>query len=225
MGAGAAAAIVDFGSSCLRTQDPRRYALGWIEGTCEAPSYRSAYWTGRLRLLWGWRHPVQSTWRLEGAALLAVSIAQPAWGQGLLHYLQDPDPDRSLGPSVARIGDVDLDGTEDFAISGLVLSTNVQFARVCSGSDASTLFEIPPFLPGTFVVGYPLRLAGLGDVDGDGVPDLAIGDPGAQQNGVVLGSVSLHSGVDGSVLQVFWGQKNLDLFGYAIAGAGDVDGD
>lgn len=159
---------------------------------------------------------------LAGAALLAVLVAQPSWGQGLLHYLQDPDPNRSLGPSVARIGDVDLDGTEDFAICGKVFPTQLQFVRVCSGRDASTLFEIPP---GSFVYSGPLPLAGLGDIDGDGVPDLAIGDEAAYQNGVQPGAVSLHSGVDGSVLQVLWGQRPSDLFGSTVAGAGDVDGD
>jgi hypothetical protein len=168
---------------------------------------------------------MQSQWKWAGAALLAVLFAQTSAGQGILQFLQDPDPDVTLGWSVARLGDVDHDGTPDYAISGGRISTSSLFVRVISGRHASLLYEIPPFQPPFFPSLYGLRLAGVGDVDGDGTPDLAIGDWSAEQNGTQLGAVSLHSGGDGALLQVLWGTKWSDMFGDEIAGAGDVDGD
>lgn len=76
-------------------------------------------------------------------------------------------------------------------------------------------------------------IAGLGDVDGDGVPDYAIGAPAAAAGGVAAGRVTVHSGRTGIVLWSRSGNPG-DLLGNgsgsgagqgALAAAGDVDGD
>jgi hypothetical protein len=167
---------------------------------------------------------MQTQWKRVGAALLAVSFAQVSAGQGILQFLQDPDPDVTLGWSVARLGDVDHDGTLDYAIACRRVSTESQFVRVISGRTSALLFEIPPFQP-LYFAGAALTLADVSDVNGDGTRDLAIGDLSAQQNALTMGAVSLHSGVDGALLQVFWGTQLFDQFGFDVAGAGDVDGD
>jgi hypothetical protein len=68
-------------------------------------------------------------------------------------------------------------------------------------------------------------IAPLGDVDGDGIPDLAIGSPFDDPAGTDSGSVSLVSGATGHVLcRAQWGTAG-DHLGTAVTRIDDVDGD
>ena len=69
-------------------------------------------------------------------------------------------------------------------------------------------------------------VAGLGDVNGDGVPDILLGAPflstlGMNENGAVM----IYSGANGSLLRQFDGQQNRSDFGKSVAALGDLDGD
>ena len=66
-------------------------------------------------------------------------------------------------------------------------------------------------------------VAPLDDLDGNGVPDLAVGAP--QDPEIGAGYVSVFSGKTGELLATHWGEAVGDRFGAAIAGAGDHDGD
>ena len=74
-------------------------------------------------------------------------------------------------------------------------------------------------------------VSGAGDINSDGIDDIIIGAPGANQSSVVFGtpsgfpsSVDLASlaGTDGFRIL---GIDNLDYAGFAVSGAGDVNGD
>ncbi|MCA9774453.1 MAG: FG-GAP repeat protein, partial [Myxococcales bacterium] len=70
---------------------------------------------------------------------------------------------------------------------------------------------------------YPMRVARLGDINGDGIDDLAIGVPSHEgPAGPFSGQVLLRSGANGAAIATLNGVAGL---GVAVAGGGDVNGD
>src|SRR6185295_4744352 len=65
----------------------------------------------------------------------------------------------------------------------------------------------------------------VGDWDGDGVGDLAIGAAVDNTAAPLAGVVRIHSGLDGSVLTSLYGKNAGDYFGLALARTPDLDGD
>src|SRR5262245_14221570 len=65
----------------------------------------------------------------------------------------------------------------------------------------------------------------IGDWDGDGLGDIAIGAPYDATAGLNAGAVRIHSGKDGSILATLFGANGDDLFGRAVARMPDLDGD
>src|SRR6266545_3813341 len=75
---------------------------------------------------------------------------------------------------------------------------------------------------------FGAALAGVGDVDGDGVPDLGVGEPSQNVAGQDnQGRVFVFSGATGARLRTLGNPdpQALARFGFALAGVGDVDGD
>ncbi len=73
-------------------------------------------------------------------------------------------------------------------------------------------------------LGY-MFLSVLGDVDGDGVPDVYASDWSNNAKGPSTGRVYVHSGKDGHRLFTFTGESAGEGFGTSPSVAGDVDGD
>ena len=122
-----------------------------------------------------------------------------------------------LGSGVDGIGDWNGDGMADFAL--LVGNATTQ-VRIVSGATGVTLASVGA--SGT--AGYT-ALAGCGDVDGDGLPDLLVGARLDAEGAAQAGSASLLSGAGGATLYKWLGDDPLDNFGQSVAGAGDVDAD
>src|SRR5262249_48623946 len=83
------------------------------------------------------------------------------------------------GTSVGSVGDIDGDGRADFAVSGDAVrdstGTTAGSVYVYSGATGSLLFN----LFGTDNnEGFGSAIASLGNVDGDGVPDILVGASG-----------------------------------------------
>jgi hypothetical protein len=147
-----------------------------------------------------------------GAILRTLYGGQPGYGFG-------------FGTSVAALGDVDHDGVPDFAVGSLwtyVDGTTFGNALVFSGQTGARIYTL---VTSQGMGGIGTMVAGPGDADGDGVPDILVGEAFEETNGVNLGSAYLYSGRDGSLLQSFRGPNANSRFGRAVAGAGDVDGD
>ena len=129
-----------------------------------------------------------------------------------------------LGLSVAAVGDLDGDLIPDFITGAPYANTaGGSSGRVLfvSGADASVLHNIGGGAAGDL---FGCAVAGVGDVDGDLVPDVLVGARGEDGGGSNAGAAYLLSGVTGTVLWVVRGQAG-DNLGVAVTGLGDVNGD
>ena len=144
------------------------------------------------------------------AAALALSMLQPsARSQHTLQTWCAPDTAPYFGTSLDVVGDIDSDGLRDVVIGSAVAPFP---AFVLSGADGHALYAFPAF-------GQHVR--GVGDVNADAVPDLALAAWGAG-----LSVVEVRSGADGSLLLHLIGNPhNPTGVGESVDGAGDVDGD
>jgi FG-GAP repeat len=69
-------------------------------------------------------------------------------------------------------------------------------------------------------------VAAAGDVNQDGYDDVVMGAPGADGEEMPrAGRVYVYSGIDGSLLHLWHGERRSDYFGLTVAGAGDVNAD
>lgn len=147
-------------------------------------------------------------------------------GRTGLRYRQfrgDHDLDE-CGYAVAGIGDVDGDGHDDVAFTQRKGRLRY-FGEVwiTSGYTGRTIFRL--FGERNAYDYYGNALAGLGDVDGDGYGDFAVGSPGRDDGGHNAGLVEVYSGKKRTLIWALTGTASLEDFGAALAGVGDVDGD
>lgn len=136
-------------------------------------------------------------------------------------------PSDSYGYSVAVVGDVDNDGFQDYAVTAPLDNTGPNqvsgAVRVYSGVTGVVLFT-------TFGDAHMDRfgecVAGVGDVTGDGIPDLLVGATWDDDGGSRAGSANLVSGATGAIVWRFHGEGPGDELGGVLDGAGaDIDGD
>lgn len=117
----------------------------------------------------------------------------------------------SLGRSLGNAGDLNGDGRNDIlAPSGLGV------LHILSGDNGATLaqFRISD-------LDETCPVTGIGDQNGDGVPEFAVGLPRANQG---AGRVDIFDGATRNRLYWLTGTAN-SRFGNALAALGDVDGD
>lgn len=130
-----------------------------------------------------------------------------------------------FGFSVAGVGDVNGDGTPDFIVGapGGAPGASPMPGRAYgfSGKNGALLFTLSDNSTGDL---FGFSVAGAGDFDGDGWPDLLVGAPQSKPRGLSAGSAFVISGATTSPLFRFNGKPG-DLFGTSVKGVGDVTGD
>ncbi|MBK8179607.1 MAG: FG-GAP repeat protein [Planctomycetes bacterium] len=130
-----------------------------------------------------------------------------------------------FGSSLARIGDLDCDGVDELLVGAPGASPRGRSsgeALVFSGSTAEILFRVPGSSAGD-ECGF--AVCAVGDLDGDGRTEFAVGSPGARFHGRNSGVVRVYDGADLTVRYSFFGAEFGERFGAALAGPGDMDGD
>lgn len=129
-----------------------------------------------------------------------------------------------FGDSVASIGDINHDGTDDLAVGAqgavYVLPLNPD------GSLNGTRRKLVSGVGNMPTVTNLAAIAGIGDVDGDNIPDLGIGT-GSAVHAVTLDSLG---NAKNNPFSIAWDTSEVKAqanagFGRSLANVGDLDGD
>jgi hypothetical protein len=135
-----------------------------------------------------------------------------------------------FGCAVAEPGDVDRDGRPDFLIG----SEHESWVWLCSGAARAEAFGVGDAFLGAWLVGgwgsFGSAIDVVPDLDGDGVRDWLIGDPAHYPDNVPkcgqsTGAFAVISGATRQFVFEDVGRCSFERFGYAVADAGDTDGD
>jgi hypothetical protein len=129
-----------------------------------------------------------------------------------------------VGVSVASLGDVTKDGHAEVVVGAPFVQRGSGAVIVLDGATGKALYGLQARRHGEF---FGFSVAGVGDIDGDDAPDLIVGAPGGAAGPPPMPGIAyVFSGV--KVGDLFFALSNGvsgDLFGLAVAGVGDFDGD
>ena len=166
---------------------------------------------------------------------------------GVIRVLNDPEFQMvqllkfggEFGSALGNVGDINGDGISDILVGVphhiVPEEDEIEFiagrAFVFSGKDGSVLFTLDDPTPQEGArMGF--AVAGLGDVNGDGVNDMLVGVPKKDTPAGLadVGTAYIFSGSDGSLIRSLdppsqGGSEANGRFGTAVANAGDVNHD
>lgn len=162
----------------------------------------------------------------DGTRVGAAWILSSASGKEL-QYWTGTDRRGGFGGVLAAVADVDGDGKRDLAVAAP--GTEEGEARqlpgevfVYSTGSGKELRHWSGRQPGEQ---FGRMIVSAGDIDGDGVDDVAIGAPWHRRDGGdKVGRVEFRSGKTGDVLSELFGDEALDWFGWHIRRAPDPEG-
>jgi len=149
---------------------------------------------------------------IGGAAAGRIYVYSGADGHEL--YRHDGQPGDYLGIGIDGAGDVNGDGVAD-QIAGSHRAQGTGGAFVYSGVDGKTLLELWGEAPGD---AFGRKLAGCGDMDGDGHDDVIVGASGSDAAGIDAGRAYVFSGNTGEPLITLDGEAPGDAFGSTVDG-------
>lgn len=133
---------------------------------------------------------------------------------------------------VVVAGDLNGDGVNDLlgsairAVDENGLPSGLAYA--IDGSDGSILYTMSSEVNAQDNGWFGFSMAGLPDIDGDGVPDIIIGAPYEGVMGSVRdGTVSFFSGADGSFIGTYIEEERQEnrYYGWQVKSLGDLNGD
>jgi len=178
---------------------------------------------------------------LDGDGIAELAVGAPAGQQVHVFSPASWNEIRTLNSSVTDFGfslvdagDVNGDGFDDLVVGVPGGPINPAAVIVYSGANGSILFQSNG---GYDALGWSIAM--VGDVNGDGISDIAAGAPhySATSHSEWSGAVSLFSGVDGTLLWQtigtysmyqdsygVWHYEGQNL-GFSVTRAGDFNGD
>lgn len=230
----------DYVAGAMETADLVSYGYGYVRAWSGATGALLHEWVGsELDAAWG-EHPtiigdinqdghddvvigaafanpggVVSAGRVEIYSGADGSLLWSHDGQGVSDY---------FGWSFATVSDVDGDGSPELAIGLPGRFVNGVWrggVEVWSPRQDTLLFTEMGGV-GDF---FGTALADVGDLDGDGTPELLVGVSNDNGPDILPGEAHVYSLLHGAELYCFAGPSDGDLFGYAVAGLDDLDGD
>ncbi len=150
----------------------------------------------------------------------------------LLHQFDGANAGDWVGISIAGAGDLNNDGRSDLIVAAMCNLSNHTgctpsgargYVSVFSGETGSLLFHFEGEAAND---AFGRSVAGPGDMNGDGVPDIVVGAFHADTGSTLdTGRVYIYSGADGTELYRLSGYGWYDYLGNSVSGAGDVNGD
>ena len=146
-------------------------------------------------------------------------------GSLIREYLGSNNGSR-MGFDMAAMGDINSDGVPDYVIAEpdgfMSAGLNFGWVHMYSGADGSVIHTWTGSETDTK---FGEQVENVGDWDGDGVNDLAIGEPFFNSDALRCGRVQVFSGVTGLELISIQGPEEHSNFGVRIYGPGDINND
>jgi hypothetical protein len=157
----------------------------------------------------------------------SATVFSGSTGRALWSYA--PATVNSIGTAVSRFCDVDGDGYDDFLVGDGSYTAHgkreLGVVRLYAGGKTLHIgTKLAELVGDTAFDHFGMEVVRAPDLDGDGVPEIAIGAPARADEGTSPGYVRLFSGASQALLEQIDGDAPGEYFGISLA-IGDVDGD
>ncbi|MFT7617441.1 MAG: hypothetical protein ACI97A_001077 [Planctomycetota bacterium] len=167
--------------------------------------------------------------KLQIAIFAAIFCSSGASAQFPIHSVTNGSQTAQiLGSSIANVGDIDLDGANDLIIGapgskrlGSIFPEGA--VELISGADGTRIWARYGFTQGD---AFGTAVAGGFDVNGDGIPEIAVGAPLYDNLITDDGAVYILEGTTKKVLRVLFGLPTAGaLYGSHVETIGDINDD
>ncbi len=184
---------------------------------------------------WDFGHPLVVGLQPNGAVEIAVGTPQSGLGAeggvdvfdaltgAPLFQKLGTASDERFGSSLAFVGDQNRDGVGDWAAGAPKNDANGFDAGRVIVFAGQTGNNLKILKGGTTFEWFGTALANVGDQNGDGIDDVAIGAPAAGAN--IEGEVRIYAGRVWTLLSTFAGASTGDMFGNDLFELGDLNRD